>query len=110
MIPIILALASSLSIAIAQECPSGYALNTGKLPENQTLEWVACPVADEPTLECATLEVPIDYKDPDVGLLTLPLIRIPSNSSNAKSIIWNPGGPGVAGISQLIGQGADMVM
>lgn len=109
MIPVLLALASSLSIAFAQECPDGYALNTGKLPENQTIEWVACPVEDEPTLECGTLVVPIDYTDPDVGLLTLPVVRAPSNSSTAKSIIWNPGGPGVAGIKQFIGQGSTFV-
>jgi len=110
MLPIILALASGLSTAYAQACPDGYALNTGKLPESQTLDWVACPVEKEPTLECATLLVPIDYKEPDGGLITLPVIRVPSNSSNAKSIIWNPGGPGVSGITALIGEGADMVL
>ncbi|KEF57871.1 uncharacterized protein A1O9_05792 [Exophiala aquamarina CBS 119918] len=110
MIPIILALASGLSTAFAQACPDGYALNTGTLPQNQTLDWLACPVEEEPTLECATLLVPIDYNDPDAGLLTLPLVRIPSNSSNAKSIIWNPGGPGVSGITSLIGNGASTVL
>lgn len=110
MIPIILGLAASLTVAFAQECPDGYALNTGKLPENQTLDWVACPVDDEPTLECATLVVPIDYTNPDVGLLTLPVVRVPAPNPNgtAKSIVYNPGGPGVAGIANLIGQGAQL--
>ncbi|KAK5048096.1 hypothetical protein LTR84_006286 [Exophiala bonariae] len=111
MIPIVLGLAASLSVAFAQECPAGYALNTGKLPDKQTLDWVACPVDDEPTLECATLLVPIDYKNPDVGLLTLPVVRVPAANAtgNAKSIIWNPGGPGVAGIANFIGQGEALV-
>jgi hypothetical protein len=110
MIPVLLALASSLSTAFAQECPDGYALNTGKLPESQTIEWVACPVDDEPTLECGTLVVPIDYTDPDVGLLTLPVVRVAAaNATTPKSIFWNPGGPGVAAIQEFIGQGAGFV-
>ena len=110
MIPIVLALAAVVTVTLSQDCPSGYATNTGEIPKNQTIAWTACPVDDEPTLECGTIDVPLDYTDDSLGVLTLPLVRVPANESLSisKSIVYNPGGPGASGIQSLIGQGTDL--
>ena len=110
-IPSLLLVASTTGLVAAQECPSGYEANTGTIPENQTLEWIPCPVEAQPTLECATLQVPLDYTDPTLGILTLPIVRLPAPNAtdNGKSIFHNPGGPGASGI-QFIIESADSLL
>lgn len=107
----LLLIASSAWVAAAQECPSGYEPNTGTIPENQTIDWVACPVEDQPTLECATLDVPLDYTDLSLGTLTLPLVRLPAPNAtgDGQSIFHNPGGPGGSGIKFIIESGDSLL-
>jgi len=99
-------------VAVAQDCPPGYEAHTGSAAANQTIQWTSCPVDDEPSLECATLNVPLDYTDTSMGLLPLHVVRLPAASSlsNGKSIIYNPSGPGDSGsgIVSLIYGGADL--
>lgn len=92
-------------IASGTDCPSGYALDTGPIPENQKVEWRPC---DEPynyidNLECGSIRVPLDYTNASPGVITLRLIRLPAdpNLSSGKSIVFNPGGPGVGGLKEL---------
>lgn len=86
-----------------QTCPTGY---------ERQIEWINCGgTGDEKTsnaknLECATLDVPLDYEFPSdtTKVNRIPLIRIPRKKEATgprKAIIYNPGGPGVAGISSL---------
>ncbi|KAF2030923.1 alpha/beta-hydrolase [Setomelanomma holmii] len=91
-----LALALSATSVLALDCPTGY--------EKSQIEWNNCPVQDVPTLQCSTLEVPLDYAKPAGDVLYLRLVRIPASSANPrnKSIIFNPGGPGSPGIDSLI--------
>lgn len=93
-----LALVSFGAIASAQECQDPYA--------NQTIQWIKCGVADQPTLQCATLNVPVDYTDLSAGTLVLPVVRVPATDSSPKgSILTNPGGPGVSGIEDVVKYG-----
>ncbi|KAH7091391.1 alpha/beta hydrolase fold-domain-containing protein [Paraphoma chrysanthemicola] len=94
-----LALALVAPSVLAQECPPGY--------EKSKISWVDCPVTDLPSLQCATLEVPLDYAKPSGDILNLRLIRVPASAANPrnKSIIYNPGGPGEPGIANLVGGG-----
>ena len=103
MLPILLTIASIASAAVAQ---SG--CDAGTLPANQTVQWVSCSVVDEPTLECGTIDVPLDYTSESSEVLTIPLVRVPVNDSTAKSIVFNPGGPGASGIQSLIGSVTDL--
>ncbi|KAH7081402.1 hypothetical protein BKA63DRAFT_207754 [Paraphoma chrysanthemicola] len=91
-----LALALVAPSVLAQECPPGY--------EKSKISWVDCPVTDLPSLQCATLEVPLDYAKPSGDILNLRLIRVPASAANPrnKSIIYNPGGPGEPGIANLV--------
>ncbi|KIV88713.1 hypothetical protein PV10_08371 [Exophiala mesophila] len=101
---LILLFISSARVLHAQTCPPGYALNTGPLSQNQTVDWVPCPTDQQPTLECGTFQVPLDYTDLEKGILTLSLVRQPAtgNASDGLSIIMNPGGPGESGIQSLV--------
>ena len=64
----------------------------------QELEWSSC----EGDKECATLTVPIDYRDPTTGgTIDLALLRAPAEDPDARvgSLVVNPGGPGAPGTS-----------
>ena len=56
------------------------------------------------TWECGTLEVPLDYRDPDGDQLDLAVVRARLNGQKDRvgSLLLNPGGPG--------GSGADLVL
>ena len=49
--------------------------------------------------ECATLKVPLDYKNPAGEQISLALKRVPASDSSRRigSIVVNPGGPGAPG-------------
>lgn len=62
------------------------------------LAWKACGA-----LQCASLTVPRDYKDPGGPQLTLALARNPARQPATRigSLLINPGGPGNSGVSGL---------
>ncbi|HIW92796.1 MAG TPA: alpha/beta hydrolase [Candidatus Corynebacterium avicola] len=58
--------------------------------------WGPCPagaLADE-AAECADIEVPEDYSDPDAGTISLTMSRIAATGERKGVIAGNPGGPG----------------
>jgi pimeloyl-ACP methyl ester carboxylesterase len=75
------------------------------------LSWGSCndPKATDPTLECATLDVPLDYtKATDTSkanTITLALIRAPATSSRKGAVLFNPGGPGGSGFDPIAESG-----
>lgn len=73
---------------------------------NQVIQWIDCGTKDQPTLQCATLNVPLDYTDLSSPALNLPVVRIPATDRSPRgSIITNPGGPGASGIEDLVQSG-----
>ncbi len=74
----------------------------------QSLRWGACaPYASSPTagqafaasdLQCARLQVPLDYAKPDGKKISLGLLRRPATGQRIGSLLTNPGGPGVSGM------------
>jgi hypothetical protein len=91
------------AISTARDCPPGYALDTGSIPEDQTIHWVACGAESIPNLDCGKIKVPLDYTNSSPGVLTLTVARLRADPSvaNGKSIIFNPGGPGESGLGSL---------
>lgn len=82
--------------------------------EDQELDWGTCDefarsTQDEevfpllPEKECARLEVPMDYTDPNGDTASVAVIRIPARGESLGSLFFNPGGPGGAGILGTIG-------
>ncbi len=62
---------------------------------NQDVEWAPC----EGEFECATLEVPLDYDDPDGRTIDLAVLKAPAAAPEQRvgSLVVNPGGPGSPG-------------
>lgn len=57
------------------------------------------PCADRsPRVQCASVEVPMDYRNPGGRALELALLRVPSTGKARGSLIVNPGGPGAGGM------------
>jgi pimeloyl-ACP methyl ester carboxylesterase len=62
----------------------------------QEVAWSAC----REVMECAEVEVPLDYADPDGEPITLSLLRVPASEEDQRigSLLVNPGGPGGSGV------------
>ena len=61
----------------------------------QQLDWGPCERGDG---ECAELEVPMDYEQPDGRTLEIAVLRVPAKDEAAGSLVVNPGGPGGSGV------------
>jgi pimeloyl-ACP methyl ester carboxylesterase len=72
---------------------------TGPQGDGALSEWEDC----EDGLQCATLEVPLDWDRPDGEMITLAVLRDPvaDDSERIGSVIFNPGGPGEPGTDFL---------
>ena len=64
--------------------------------EGPALDWEDCG-----SLECATLVVPLDHGKPLGRTIELALSRRPADGDAIGSLLFNPGGPGVAAIPYL---------
>lgn len=60
------------------------------------LAWAECG-----DLDCATLQVPLDWEDVDGDTLELAVARRPASGESTGSVLVNPGGPGASGIDTL---------
>ncbi|MFI2437022.1 alpha/beta hydrolase [Streptomyces sp. NPDC018693] len=64
------------------------------------LTWKKCATTDYPTLQCASLDVPLDHDDPHGKQITLALSRVPHTARTSQGpLLVNPGGPGASGLS-----------
>ncbi|GAA4856189.1 alpha/beta hydrolase [Saccharopolyspora cebuensis] len=65
-----------------------------------TLEWGPCPAGVGTGLECATLDVPLDYRDPDGRTIELAISRLASANPEQRRgvLLTNSGGPGGPGL------------
>jgi len=73
--------------------------------------WHACAGLGAP-LQCASLQVPLDYGRPDGRKITLALSRVPATAPASERqgvLLVNPGGPGGSGLSlaTFVAQGLD---
>jgi pimeloyl-ACP methyl ester carboxylesterase len=63
---------------------------------DQDVTWSSC----REVMECAEVEVPLDYAEPDGETITLAMARVPATRQQQRvgALLVNPGGPGVSGI------------
>lgn len=63
------------------------------------LHWRTC----DTRFQCATLPVPISYRDPALGTIPMAVVRLPAGDHRpgALDVVINPGGPGASGVSFL---------
>lgn len=65
----------------------------------QEVSWTACGA-----FECATVQAPLDWAEPDAGSIELALRRAPATGGDGGrigSLLINPGGPGSSGVEFL---------
>ncbi|MFF8997572.1 alpha/beta hydrolase [Streptomyces achromogenes] len=61
--------------------------------------WTACATPGHPTLQCASVRVPLDHADPAGRQITLALSRVPHTARTSEGpLLVNPGGPGGSGL------------
>ncbi|MEU7645220.1 alpha/beta hydrolase [Streptomyces huasconensis] len=75
----------------------------------QELDWVKCDdtatspkdaeLFANPALQCASVEVPLDYDKPEGKKAHIALTRLPAEGDAEGSLLLNPGGPGGTGTS-----------
>ncbi|MBE1498192.1 pimeloyl-ACP methyl ester carboxylesterase [Amycolatopsis lexingtonensis] len=67
-----------------------------------TLDWGPCPAGAFPTpdLQCTTMKVPLDYRDPGGRTIDIAVSRLPSKNPAKRRgvLLTNPGGPGGGGL------------
>ncbi|MEV7726130.1 alpha/beta hydrolase [Streptomyces sp. NPDC087917] len=62
------------------------------------LRWTGCATPRYPTLQCASLQVPLDHAAPAGRQISLALTRVPHTASASRGpLLVNPGGPGGSG-------------
>jgi len=75
------------------------------------MEWEACDeFPGDTTVECGTVTVPLDYRNPDEQTIDIALLRYPAQSGKAKGVLLvNDGGPGSSGVDFAYYSGPDMI-
>ncbi|MGW6904708.1 alpha/beta hydrolase [Streptomyces sp. NPDC054940] len=64
------------------------------------LTWKKCGTKNYPTLQCASLKVPLDHARPQGRQITLALSRVPHTAKQYQGpLLVNPGGPGGSGLT-----------
>ena len=76
-----------------------------------TLNWHPCRIQGA-KIRCATLQVPLNYRDPAGRKITLALSEVPASAPAAQQqgdLLVNPGGPGASGLpwSVIAAEGLD---
>lgn len=81
----------------------------------QAPDWEPCAGYTEPgeglapAAQCARIEVPVDYGDPDGPTAQLAVSRMRATGDRIGSLLINPGGPGMSGLSTvMIGGGTPL--
>ncbi|KIX92349.1 uncharacterized protein Z520_11957 [Fonsecaea multimorphosa CBS 102226] len=99
---LLLALSSATTVHTAPSSPRAAA-------PKYSISWSNCTEINLPNLQCGTMQVPLGWSQPDGAQISLFMTKIKSTSTTSpgKSLLWNPGGPGVTASTtcQLIGAG-----
>ena len=77
--------------------------SAGQAVRPPAIDWKPCG-KDFPGIECARVEVPLDYSSPRGATTQIALARVPASRSanDAPSVFVNPGGPGGSGVGLVL--------
>lgn len=83
-------------------------------PSVDAITWHSCNdksirSEDSSKFECSTVDVPLDYAQPDGEKISIALIRLPASGSRTGAILYNPGGPGGSGFDYVASMGQTYV-
>ncbi|MFE9684460.1 alpha/beta hydrolase [Streptomyces sp. NPDC006285] len=97
------AVVAGLITAVPADASPGPADSPGPAPSAGPAgpAWKKCGTRSHPTLQCASLKVPLDHTDPHGRRVTLALSRVPHTSKKTYQgpLLVNPGGPGGSGLT-----------
>ncbi len=90
-------------VLMAAGCGSGA---TGTGTAQQPIAWKACPADYGTLVQCASIEVPLDWDKPDGQKITVAIDRLPAGDPAHRigALVVNPGGPGGSGTSMVAGE------
>ena len=74
-------------------------------PSKDSFRWKSCGDG----AQCAELQVPLDYANPDGPQISVALLRFPATGTARGSLLLNPGGPGAPGTEFLRSTGRGIV-
>ncbi|WP_232805768.1 alpha/beta hydrolase [Glycomyces xiaoerkulensis] len=68
-----------------------------------SIDWGSCPGPEDETVECATINVPLDYTAPRGQTIEIGLARRQAADPSRRmgSILMDPGGPGGSGVASV---------
>jgi pimeloyl-ACP methyl ester carboxylesterase len=91
---------NAFTSAVVAACAFAFVLPGVATAGPNTIPWSKCYSQRGP-FECGTLQVPLDYGDPNSATISLSLIRLPATDPAHRigSLFLNPGGPGASGVS-----------
>ncbi|KAI0807357.1 alpha/beta-hydrolase [Fomes fomentarius] len=93
--------------------PADFSYHDGipKPQTNITIQWGSCDrfAVNDTKLNCAVVEVPLDYHNPSVGNAQLAVIKLNATGERRGTVFVNPGGPGGSGID-YIRDGQDLLL
>ncbi len=74
----------------------------------QPIAWQACPDQMGAAVQCADIEVPLDWREPEGEKITVGIGRLPAADPARRigSLIFDPGGPGGSGVGMIAGEAA----
>ena len=95
------ACASTPTSGRATSPPPTSATTLPTIPPPAPIAWVTCPT--QQGLQCGSVSVPLDYRRPAAGTLSIAVARAPATSGQATAgeLVMNPGGPGESGLQIL---------
>ncbi|MFC9990842.1 alpha/beta hydrolase [Streptomyces globisporus] len=108
--PLALALAATAVVA-TWVAPASGATSDAAATAPAPLKWGPCPGSNPPKqLQCGTLKVPLDYRDPEGRQIEIAVSRLPSRKPEQRrgALLTNPGGPGGSGLGYPLGLAAQL--
>jgi pimeloyl-ACP methyl ester carboxylesterase len=89
--------AAVLCVAVVGVCAAAVVGTAAGGPTK--IQWSQCYTKEGP-FQCGTVQVPLDYGDPNGATISLALIRLPATDEAHRigSLFLNPGGPGGSGV------------
>jgi len=91
-----------VGVLVATMVLTGVTLTPVAVAEEPAVDWTPCAGAEG--VDCATIEVPLDWSDPDGETIHIGLARRPAKdpANRIGSILMDPGGPGGSGVGSVI--------
>ncbi|MFD3324960.1 alpha/beta hydrolase [Streptomyces sp. NPDC058701] len=89
---------STVAAALASPVTAAPAPAGAPAAAGAALTWTGCATPRYPTLQCASLKVPLDHDRPGGRQISLALTRVPHTAASSQGpLLVNPGGPGGSG-------------